>query len=304
MKQILLLALLTAPALSGCVSGVESDVAVASYPTYLLADRLAGDDLRVALVGKPGVSLHDYEPTLRDVDTLRRTDLLVLHGLGVEPWVEEALGSLGDRAPAHVEVAALPAGEAFLEADPDHGTQDGPDDHDHGVLDPHTWLDPLAYGAEADAIAAALSGRWPTHADAIGARLAALQQDIAALDQDYQDGLASCEHDIIVTNHNAYSYLARRYGFDVLALHGIEPGAQPDPDTVQEVIDTIKEYGLPVFFIEEGTDPGAVRAIREETGVEIRVLDTLGVAPRGGDRDYFAVQRGNLQHLQLALGCA
>ena len=48
-----------------------------------------------------------------------------------------------------------------------------------------------------------------------------------ALDTEYRRTLANCRVDTIVVSHDAFEYLGRRYGLDVVPIAGLEPDAEP-----------------------------------------------------------------------------
>lgn len=282
------MALAAIAALSGCVTDpAPTDLAVASYPAAFLAETLGGPDVSVADLGSR-VPLHDFEPTSRDLARLRHADHLVLWGDTIEAWAHRASDSLGRSAP--------PVFELTTDA-PDNADGHEAGDHD----DPHTWTDPLTMRAAATRLADQLAQWYPQRAANITARAATLEARLDDLDAAFTDGLADCTHDTIVTNHAAHGPLAARYGFHILSLHGIAPGAEPSPATVRDVIQTIRDLALPVLFIEEGTSPAAVAAIQDETGVEVRILATLEQRPAQGD--YIDEQYRNLQQLRFALAC-
>lgn len=309
MKWIPLLAL--AFVLPGCLGDVEpADLAVASYPAAFAAESLAGDDLTVADLGT-GTGLHDFEPSTRQLEQLRKSDHLVLWSEGLESWAHQAEESLGASAPDVIELIRPPPGMAYLapEEGGDHGDEQddheeaGHDDHGHDALDhdPHTWTDPLAMQASAHALADELTAAYPEHADNLTARLAALDDRLESLHEAFVTGLQECTQDTIVVNHEAYRYMGARYNFTIISLHGLEPGSEPSPDTVQEAIETIRDLGLRAIFIEEGTDPDALRAIQDETGVRVEVLETLETRPADGD--YVDAQYKNIDALRYALEC-
>ncbi|MEA3190587.1 MAG: zinc transport system substrate-binding protein [Thermoplasmata archaeon] len=279
--------------LAGCASTTpENTVAAANYPVQYLAERIAGDLVPVRILTPPGVDLHEFEPTLREIQILRESRVLVLHGLGVEPWVDHALESLGSAAPPVIRAATLPAGESFLELE---------EDGEVG-RDPHTWLDPLAYIAEAKVVRDGLMEAFPEHAAAFAERAAVLVADLEALHAAMAAGLAQCEIRTVVTNHDAYSYFARRYGLEIVSLHGLEPGSQPDPQSVRDVIETIRATDTTVLFVEDETDPAAVASIVAETHIATGVLHVA--ESRHPTLDYLALQRENLAALSAALRCS
>jgi ABC-type Zn uptake system ZnuABC Zn-binding protein ZnuA len=298
--------------LPGCLSSPEpADIAVASYPAMFLVEQIAPQELRVATLGS-GQALHDYEPGSRDLDQLRKTTLLVLWDEGLERWAHHAEESLGGAAPSVFELTTLPPGEHLLEPgndageheDGEHETGDMDDDgHGHGAMDhdPHTWNDPLVMRASAIRFGSFLQQAYPEHAAGIAGRLDDLEARLDDLHAAFTAGLGDCDHDVIITNHQAHNYLARRYGFELLSIHGLTPGSEPAPHAVEAIIDAIKEHNLPAIFIEEGTDHNALRAIKQETGVEVRVLHTLETPPSTGD--YLTAQQQNLEELRFALAC-
>lgn len=289
--------------LSGCLGNIEpADLAVASYPAYFVANSLAGEDLSIADLASSG-EIHDFDPSARDLNQLRSSTHLVLWDEGIESWAHRAEEALGSSAPNVIEITALPNGEAFLEGEADAEGSDE-DGHGHGDLshDPHTWNDPLAMRASVGVLEDYLINAYPEHAENIQTRAGTLTDRLTDLHAEFTSGLSNCARDTIVTNHEAYNYMAHRYNFNIFALHGMEPGSEPSPQTVNEAIQKIKDLNIPAIFIEEGTDPGTLKAIQDETGVQIRVLTTNEMRPQSGD--YVESQYQNIQELRFALGCA
>lgn len=286
-------------AFAGCVAPVEpADVAVASYPAAFLVQTLVGDDLMVAQLAASG-ALHDFEPSARDLNQLRQSTHLILWDESLESWAHRAEESLGKTAPTVWEISRLPHGEDPLEADGDEHDDSG---HGHSSHDPHTWNDPLAMRSSLWYLTSELKAAYPQHAAVMQTRAETLSDKLSTLHVAFKDALDACDRDTIVTNHEAHNYLAARYGFHLHALHGIEPGSQPSPATVNDAIQKIKEFGIPSIFIEEGTDPDTLQAIKDETGVQIRVLFTSESQPATGD--YIDSQYQNLQEIKYALGCS
>ena len=54
-----------------------------------------------------------------------------------------------------------------------------------------------------------------------------LVRDLGRLDAAYATTLAACRIRTVVVSHDAFEYLARRYGLDVVPIAGLEPDAEP-----------------------------------------------------------------------------
>ena len=127
-----------------------------------------------------------------------------------------------------------------------------------------------------------------------------------ALDREYRTGLADCRRDDIVTSHEAFGYLADRYGLHQVAISGISPEAEPTPRDLQHVIEVIRSTGATTVFTEPLVSPKLADTVASETGGTTAVLDPLeGLTSEeeGAGEDYFAVMRQNLATLEHGLGC-
>jgi zinc transport system substrate-binding protein len=178
----------------------------------------------------------------------------------------------------------------------------GAEDPDHP--DPHVWLDPVRFAAIGQAVAERLVAADPAHAAEIRDRAAALDRDLAALDEEYQKALTTCARRDIVTSHAAFGYLADRYGLNQIALTGISPDSEPGPGRMAEVADIARERGATTIFFETLVSPKIAESLANEVGAKAEVLDPIeGLAADHGTDDYLSVMRRNLDTLVTALDC-
>jgi zinc transport system substrate-binding protein len=129
---------------------------------------------------------------------------------------------------------------------------------------------------------------------------------VAKLNADYRAGLAHCERREIVTSHEAFGYLADRYGLKQIAITGISPEAEPTPRALEDVIEQVRESGATTIFFETLLSPRIAETVARETGARTAVLNpieglTEDELARG--QNYFSVMRENLATLRKALGC-
>ena len=57
------------------------------------------------------------------------------------------------------------------------------------------------------------------------------------------------------------------------------------------------------MFVEEYTDQSSVQSIVDETGVEIKILYTMEMAPSDSSDDYLSMMTKNLDNLVNGIGC-
>jgi len=293
------LALAALGLLAGCIaptSSPDAEVLATFYPLAYAAERLAGNNVTTGTLVPGGVEPHDWEPAPADVVRLGKARLVLTQGGGFEPWLDGLLANFGGEAP-RVLVTTSTIALAAHEHEEGEEEEEG---HD-GELDPHTWLAPHLFERQVQIMEGALAAEWPEHADAIRARGAAFLAELAALADEYETGLATCEARVIVANHDAYGYLAREYRFEVVALSGLSPEAEPDPATLAAAIDLAREHNLTIIFFEELVSPRVAQIVADEVGAQTRVLSPIESRPPSGD--YLTLSRENLTNLREAMRC-
>ncbi|HEY7538157.1 MAG TPA: zinc ABC transporter substrate-binding protein [Gaiellaceae bacterium] len=273
---------LVAIALAGCGYGSGGDgssgrekVVAAFYPLAFAAETLGGSDVDVENLTPPGAEPHDLELTPRDVQAIDDAGLVLLLGHDFQPQLEDAAGS-ADKVLLLLDTPGL----ELL-----------------GNDDPHVWLDPLRYALVVERIGEALGT--PEAADELASRL-------RELDGEFRDGLASCARHEIVTSHEAFAYLAQRYGLEQIAVTGLTPEAEPAPRDLEHVVDLVRRTGATTVFFETLVSPRLAETVAREVGAKTAVLNpieglTEDEAARG--EDYFTLMRRNLAALRAALGC-
>jgi zinc transport system substrate-binding protein len=276
---IILISLAALGVASGCGGSDESSsekrVAASFYPLAFAAEELGGESVDVVNLTPPGTEPHDLEPTPSDVRELKDADLVLLLGHGFQPQLEDAAGD-GEEV---VELLDTPGLNRF--------------END----DPHVWLDPARYELIARRIADEL-GEAASVDDFVGR--------LKALDTDYSRGLANCARDDIVTSHDAFGYLAERYGLNQIPITGLSPEAEPSPKDLSRVVDLVRSTKATTVFSETLVSPRIAKAVASEAGARTAVLNPIeGLEPseaKSGE-DYFSLMRSNLAALRDALGC-
>lgn len=271
------------------------EVVAAFYPLQYAAERVTGGP--VEGLTSPGGEPHDLELGVAETAALSRADLLVVLS-GFQPAVD---ASVEENASAEV-LDAADVVDLLPFAEHDHEATAG---HQHGDAehDPHFWLDPLRMADLGDALADALTELDPDRADDYAANAADLRADLEELDAAYTQGLASCQVDALVTNHDAFGYLAK-YGLHLESIAGISPDAEPTPAALAALQEAIAEEGVTTVFSETLVSPDTAETLASDAGVGTAVLDTVeGLTSETADEDYLSLMRRNLAVIQEANRC-
>jgi zinc transport system substrate-binding protein len=257
------------------------------YPLAHAARSVAGDHATVVDLTPPGAEPHDLELSPDDVDLLLDADVVLYLGSGFQPAVE-----------AVVEDREGPGAVDLLDA-----VADLVQDEER---DPHVWLDPLAMGAIVGAATDAMAAAQPADREAFTDGASTAAEELDRLHRGFEDGLSNCDRDLIVTAHDAFGHLARRYGFRQIPITGVSPESEPDPRRLAEVADLVRREGVTTIFTEELVSPEVAAALADEAGVRTAVLSPIeGLTEEhaAAGKDYVSLMQENLRKLREALGC-
>jgi zinc transport system substrate-binding protein len=266
---ITLAAVACAPAAGG-----ERTVVASFYPLAFAAERIAGPGWEVIDLTPPGTEAHDVELTIEDRAAIEDADVVLYLGdVGFQPQVEDAVREARGRVVAVWEGSPGPGNEA--------------------QVDPHVWLDPIRYAGIVHEIGRAVGG--PDTAEPLVDRL-------HDLDANYRAGLAECRFSTMLVSHEAFGYLAERYGIEQVGLAGLEPEAEPGAADLAQAEALLDEGRAGAVFYEAGGEEQRVaETIAGDAGVPALPLSTLESQPRTGD--YLSAMEENLEALREGLGC-
>lgn len=254
-------------------------VVASFYPLAEVARQVGGESVEVVDLTPPGVEPHDLEVSTRDVEKLNQADVIFYLGGGFQPGVEKVT--------ARAEGSAVDVLGAV----------------DSVADDPHIWLDPVLMKQMVDATQAELTRADPAQAAGYAERADAYRRQLDQLDAEYRAGLAQCQRRVMVTSHEAFGYLARRYGLEEEAISGLSPEAEPDPRRLAELADLVRRSGATTVFTESLVSPRVAETLAREAGVVTATLDPVESLTDDESGSYVTAMEANLEALRRALGC-
>ncbi|MBI4312480.1 MAG: zinc ABC transporter substrate-binding protein [Chloroflexi bacterium] len=267
-------------------------VVTTNYPLQYFAQRIGGDAAEVVNLTPPGVEAHDFEPTPADIRAIGQADMVLYNGGEFDPWIDRALSS---KDKTQIVVKALKASEgktSYSAANPG---------------DPHIWLDPLLAVEEVKLARDGMIRASPARkADAFKANADALISELTALDQRFQQSLATCRQRAFVTSHEAFGHFAARYGLQQVALSGVSPDAEPSPADMARIAQQLRALGTKYILTEPILSRQLAETLAKEIGAELLPFHPLeSLTPDEAQRGetYFTIMDTNLQNLRKGLEC-
>lgn len=186
--------------------------------------------------------------------------------------------------------------------DDHHKEESGHDDHHHGEFDPHTWLDPVLAQKMVDKILNAIVTVDSANESIYRANAQTLKNRFALLDEAYQAGLSNCANEKMIISHDAYGYLARRYGFQFHSISGLSPQDEPSAKILAELKHKAEE-GISHILIEENKVRRFADTLARETGLQTLPINPLGRGTLDPQKDFFDIMEENLNSFKTALNC-
>lgn len=268
------------------------------YGVYDFASKIGGDKVDVYNVIPNGTEPHNWEPTSGDMLKISKGDILFYNGGGMESWVDKVKASVENDK---IKFVALSDGIELINSDEEHSDND---DHEHGNLDPHVWLDPENAKKEAEIIKDTLSSADPENAEYYSQNYDTFAKNADKLNEDFRAMVDSSKSKTIVVAHEAYGYLCKAYGLEQLAIDGLSADSEPSPAKMTEISNFVKENNVKYIFFEELLTQKTADVISEETGAELLVLNPFeGLTQEESDNgdDYFSIMYRNLENIKKAL---
>ena len=251
------------------------------YPVYSMVKAVSGDLNDVRMI-QSSSGIHSYEPSANDIAAIYDADVFVYHSHTLESWA----GSL-DPSLQKSKVKVLEASEGMtLERVPGLEDMQAGDGIDEKTLyDPHTWLDPEKVAEEAQIIADKLSELDSANKDTYQKNAQSFSAKAHDLTKKYQPIFEKANQKTFVTQHTAFSYLAKRFGLNQLGIAGISPDQEPSPRQLTEIQEFVKTYKVKTIFTERNASSKIAETLIKSTGVSLKTLNPLEADPQN-DKSY------------------
>lgn len=253
-----------------------------------VAQQIGGERVAVQSLVGANQDAHAYNLTSSDIKKIREARLVLLNGLGLEKAeLQRAVKQ------SKVASAEATAGIKPLAADEHHHEHNHGHDHDHGEFDPHVWNDPVLMQRYAANVAIALIKADPAGSRYYQQRFKDYQHVLNQLNNyaNQQFGAVAPAKRKVLTGHDSFAYLGKRYQVKFISPQGVSSEAEPSARQIAAIIRQIKAENVKAVFTENIKDGRMIARIAKETGVKVSgrlYADALSSgAPAGTYADMF-----------------
>jgi ABC-type Zn uptake system ZnuABC Zn-binding protein ZnuA len=259
-----------------------------------LAERVGGARVRVISLMTGLENEHSYSPRPSDLVEVKRAQILLQVGLGLEIWVSSLVKNAGNPG---LLVVTTSKGIALVR---DRNGDAVPEGDDHHAGNPHVWLDPENAKIMLRHITEAFSTVDPDHASDYRRNQGAYLRQLDQLQIELSERLRRLPDRRIVVHHPAWPYFARRFGLQIRGEIVTQAGAEPSARHIQELIAVIRKERIRVVVSEPQLNQRIPELLARETGARVVVLTALPGAVAGTET-YLDMLRYNVLQLAQAL---
>ncbi len=271
--------------LSGC--SLKNDdgkltITATIFPQYDFLRQITQNvDVNLNMLISPGMEVHGFETTLKDISMIQESDIFVYVGSEDDLWVNEI------DAP-DTRMVPLSGIVEFTNDD-------------------HPWTSPRNAIIIVEALCYILCEQDPDNAETYQKNTTAYVNELKILDKEIEETVRNGKTNMLVfAERFPFKYLAKDYGLQYCsAFDGCSTETDPSLKTINTLIETVKRENIPAVFTIEFSEATIIDQICKETGAKKLLMHSChNVTQQEFDNGetYLSLMKKNVQNLKIALG--
>jgi manganese/zinc/iron transport system substrate-binding protein len=286
-KLFLLISLLLFGACSNKEEAAKTDGTVITT-IGMIADvsrQIAGDNQEIINLIGEGIDPHMYQPSKSEIDKIQKAGLVLYNGLFLEGKMGTILKSRADQG------------------NPVSAVAEGIDIQVMGssVPDPHLWMDVSIWSKVAKKIGDELATFDSKNADEYQKRREEYQKNLNDLHTYALMVFPTIpeKQRVLVTAHDAFSYLGRAYGIEVRGIQGISTESEAGTKDINDLVTYLVDNKIPAIFVESSVSEKSVKTVIEgaaEKGHTVKIGGELFSDAMGPAGTYQGTYIGMMDH--------
>ena len=248
---------------------------------------ITGDKQEVINLIGEGIDPHTHQPSKSEIDQIQKAGFVLYNGLFLEGKMGSILESRAKQGNP-VSAVAEDLGGVKLIGDVDHP-------------DPHLWMDISIWSKVAGKIGDELAAYDPENAEQYQTQREEYQKKLNDLHTYALMVFPTIpeKQRVLVTAHDAFSYLGRAYGIEVRGIQGISTESEAGTKDINDLVTFIVDNKIPAIFIESSVPEKSVEAVIEgaaEKGHTVTVGGELFSDAMGPAGTYQGTYVGMMDH--------
>jgi zinc transport system substrate-binding protein len=239
-------------------------ITVSIAPFKYFVEEISGDDFTVNVMVPAGSNPHIYEPFPEQINKLRRSVAYISNGyLGFEmTWLDRFYET-------NKTMKKLSLGDNIIPLISRHNHVG---DHVEGA-DPHYWVSPKCAMIMASSVKGFLCELNPSQKQKYETNYQNLFSKIQEVDKKARELFLGLPKRSFMIFHPNLGYLARDYDLEEISVE--YEGKEPTPSRMKDLIDRARKDSLKTIFVQREYDTKNAKAIADEIGAEVKIIDPL-----------------------------
>jgi zinc transport system substrate-binding protein len=275
------------------------------YPLAFLSQEIGGDHIEVTQLVPSNTEIHGWEPSASHIIAAENADIIVYNGAGLDHWLEDDVLPALSNSKSRTAVETTHGLELLTAHEHEHEEEAGEEAHEHGLYDPHTWVSPYMAKLQAQKIYDAIVQADPEHESYYTQRWQTLEAKLDGLDANYSSALLGAQKDVIFVSHEAFGYLANRYGFEQHGVIGLSADEQPSAATIANLVNAMKEHKTYAIYVDPVYSSKYAQTVKAsveaQTGQTVSILNLYLMLGDTDSLDLLEQMQVNLDNLKVGL---
>lgn len=278
------------------------NVVATTFSTYDFTRQIVGDKADITFLLGPGVDAHSYEPSAKDLVTIKNADVFIYIGGEMEQWVDKILETDTIDTNKTTLIHVTDCIETIEEQEVDGAEKE----HEHGAFDEHIWTAP----SNAIKMVKHLSDQFGkidnNNKESYEKNAENYIKQIENVRNEIQEIVTNKKRDRLVFGDKMpMQYFLNEFGLTAsAAFNGCSTEAEPGTKTITYLVNKVKEEQIPVVLYIELSTGKTAKSIANETGAKVMQIQTLHNISKDDFKNgetYVSLMERNLPVLKEAL---
>lgn len=261
----------------------EFTVATTCYPMYHFTKEVMGNYGKVIKIIPDNVEPHDYEPSAKQMAQINDADAIVYNNNDMEFWIKNLSINDNKKIEASKDVKLIKT---------------------DGAIDPHTWNSPKEAIIEMNTITNHLCQLKPEKSKYFKDNAKKYITKLSKVDKEYEKVLKNKQNKTLLTQHAAFSYVARDYKFHQLSIMGLSDEQEPSSYKLSQLKSIVKKDKIHYICVESNESNKIATSLASENNMKLLDLNPLEqVSPKQVNNSDFFIEtlQNNLNTIDKAL---
>ena len=240
-----------------CISNVLPQDKIKIVTTFTIikdiAKNITGDQAIVESITKPGVEIHNYQPTPKDIVRVKGANVILWNGLNLEQWFSRFYSHIENirtvRVSKGIKPISIYGGEYT------------------GKPNPHAWMSIENAIIYANNILTILVEMDPMNSEFYSNNFRIYSDKLNKIRKEVHKKLEFIDRDkrFLVTSEGAFSYLAKDLNMQEIYIWPMNSDRQGTPQQIRKVIDRVVKENILVIFSESTVSDKPAKQVASET---------------------------------------